>query len=85
MGRLLAVLIVLITAVSVWLFLDGRWWLPPGITEHTRAYDAQFILTLIIVGISFVLAQPGTDGTDFHSRQASSVDLRPQLVVTTAP
>ncbi|HEY9282271.1 MAG TPA: cytochrome c oxidase subunit II [Pyrinomonadaceae bacterium] len=59
MGRLLAVLIVLITAVSVWLFLDGRWWLPPGITEHSPAYDAQFLLTIVVVGISFVGAQVG--------------------------
>jgi cytochrome c oxidase subunit 2 len=59
MGRLLAVLIVLITAVSVWLFLDGRWWLPPGITAHTPAYDAQFLLTIIVVGVSFVGAQVG--------------------------
>lgn len=59
MGRLLAVLLVLITLASVWLFVDGRWWFPPGITEHTPAYDGQFMLTIIIVGLCFVLAQFG--------------------------
>ncbi len=59
MGRLLAVLLLLITAASVWLFVDGRWWLPPGITAHTPAYDNQFLLTIIVVGVSFVGAQVG--------------------------
>jgi cytochrome c oxidase subunit 2 len=59
MGRLLAVLLLLITAASVWLFVDGRWWFPPGITAHTPAYDNQFLLTIIIVGVSFVGAQIG--------------------------
>jgi hypothetical protein len=35
--------------------------------------------------VSFVLSQPGTDGADFHSREAAAPDLRPQLVVTTTP
>jgi chitodextrinase len=35
--------------------------------------------------VSFLLSQPGTDGADFHSREATAIDLRPQLVVTTAP
>ena len=59
MGRLMAVLLFLITAASVWLFVNGRWWFPPGITEHTPAYDGQFMLTIVIVGISFVAAQLG--------------------------
>jgi chitodextrinase len=35
--------------------------------------------------LSFLLTQPGTDGADFYSREATAIDLRPQLVVTTAP
>jgi chitodextrinase len=35
--------------------------------------------------VSFMLSQLGTDGADFHSRETASTDLRPQLVVTTAP
>src|SRR5215207_417072 len=59
MGRLLALLLLVITLASVWLFVDGRWWFPPGITEHTPAYDGQFRQTIVIVGVSFVLAQLG--------------------------
>jgi cytochrome c oxidase subunit 2 len=59
MGRLLAVLIWLITLGSVWLFVDRRWWLPRAITEHGPAYDRQFVLTIIIVGVAFTAAQIG--------------------------
>jgi cytochrome c oxidase subunit II len=59
MGRALAILIWLITLLSVWLFLSGRWWFPPSISEHGPAYDRQFMITIIVVGISFVAAQIG--------------------------
>ncbi|MCA1817954.1 MAG: cytochrome c oxidase subunit II, partial [Acidobacteria bacterium] len=57
MGRLLGALIWIITIVSVWLFANARWWFPRGITEHAPAYDQQFMLTIVIVGIAFVTAQ----------------------------
>lgn len=57
-GRALAVVIWLLTIFSVGLFFMG-WWFPPAITEHGPAYDRQFLLTIIVVGISFVLAQVG--------------------------
>ena len=57
-GRALAVVIWLLTIFSVGLFFMG-WWFPPAITEHGPAYDQQFLLTIIVVGISFVLAQVG--------------------------
>src|SRR5687768_13531931 len=59
MGRALAVLIAVMTLLSVWMFTNGRWWFPASITEHGPAYDQQFILTIIVVGISFVAAQLG--------------------------
>lgn len=59
MGRLLAILIWLITIGSVWLFVNGRWWLPRAITEHGPGYDRQFILTITVVGVAFVAAQVG--------------------------
>ena len=43
--------------LSVWMFVDGRWWFPPSISEHGPAYDQQFILTIIVVGVAFVAAQ----------------------------
>ncbi|HEX8651433.1 MAG TPA: cytochrome c oxidase subunit II [Pyrinomonadaceae bacterium] len=57
MGRALAVLIWLITLLSVWLFVSGRWWFPPPISEHGPAYDRQFMITILVVGVSFAVAQ----------------------------
>jgi len=59
MGRLLGIAIWLITILSVWMFASGRWWFPPAITEHGPAYDRQFLITIIVVGISFTAAQVG--------------------------
>jgi cytochrome c oxidase subunit 2 len=58
MGRALGVLIWLLTIASVVLFFSG-WWFPVSITEHAPAIDRQFVLTMIVVGIAFVLAQIG--------------------------
>jgi cytochrome c oxidase subunit 2 len=58
MGRALGVLIWLLTLASVVLFFSG-WWFPVSITEHAPAIDRQFMLTMIVVGIAFVLAQVG--------------------------
>jgi cytochrome c oxidase subunit II len=57
MGRALAVFLWVMTGLSVWMFLDGRWWFPKSISEHGPAYDQQFILTIVVVGIAFVAAQ----------------------------
>jgi cytochrome c oxidase subunit 2 len=57
-GRALAVVIWLLTIFSVGLFFMG-WWFPPSISEHGPAYDQQFLITITVVGISFVLAQVG--------------------------
>lgn len=57
MGRVFAALLWLLTILSVWMFVSGKWWLPPAITEHGPAYDRQFMLTIIVVGISFAGAQ----------------------------
>ena len=59
MGRALAVLIGVMTALSVWMFVSGKWWFPASISEHGPAYDQQFVLTIIVVGVSFVGAQLG--------------------------
>lgn len=58
MGRALGILIWLLTLASVVLFFSG-WWFPVSITEHAPAIDRQFMLTMIVVGIAFVLAQVG--------------------------
>ncbi|HEY0079727.1 MAG TPA: cytochrome c oxidase subunit II [Pyrinomonadaceae bacterium] len=59
MGRVLAVVIWVITLASVLLFTNGKWWFPPSISEHGPAYDRQFLITIIVVGVAFAAAQIG--------------------------
>lgn len=59
MGRALAAVIWIMTLLSVWLFVGSGWWFPPSISEHGPAYDSQFLITIIVVGIAFVAAQIG--------------------------
>ena len=59
MGRVLAVIIWIVTLLSVLLFLSGKWWLPAAISNHAPALDRQFLITIIVVGISFTAAQIG--------------------------
>ena len=59
MGRLLAVVIWVITIASVWMFVSGKWWFPESISEHGGRVDSQFLITIIVVGISFAAAQIG--------------------------
>ena len=59
MGRVLAVIIWIITALSVLMFLSKKWWFPAPISEHGPALDRQFLITIIVVGISFTAAQVG--------------------------
>ena len=57
MGRALAVFLWVMTGLSVWMFVSGKWWFPTSISEHGPAYDQQFILTIAVVGVAFVAAQ----------------------------
>jgi cytochrome c oxidase subunit II len=57
MGRVLAVIIWIITILSVALFFVRKWWFPEAISQHGPAYDRQFLITILVVGISFVAAQ----------------------------
>jgi len=59
MGRVLAVIIWLITLATVILFASKKWWLPSPISNHAAAYDRQFMITMVVVGVSFALAQIG--------------------------
>jgi cytochrome c oxidase subunit 2 len=59
MGRVLAVIIWIITLLSVLLFVAGKWWFPEAISEHAPALDRQFLITILVVGISFTAAQVG--------------------------
>ncbi|HET8782475.1 MAG TPA: cytochrome c oxidase subunit II [Pyrinomonadaceae bacterium] len=57
MGRVLAVIIWVITLLSVALFFVGKWWFPKAISAHAPALDRQFMITFVVVGISFAAAQ----------------------------
>jgi len=58
MGLAIALVVVLITLVSGYFFLAKTWWFPPDITaNYGHAIDHQFMLTLVITGIIFVVAQ----------------------------
>ena len=56
---ILAITIWLITLVSVVLTVGKYWWFPELASEHGAALDRQFMLTLVVTGIIFVLAQVG--------------------------
>jgi cytochrome c oxidase subunit II len=53
----LAILIVALAGATLALFFQPRWWFPEAISAHAKAYDAQFLLTLWIIGCIFVSAQ----------------------------
>ena len=59
MGRVLAVIIWIITLLSVLLFVSGKWWFPTAISDHAPALDRQFMITILVVGLSFTAAQIG--------------------------
>jgi cytochrome c oxidase subunit II len=54
---LLAPVIWALTVVIVYLFAAKTWWFPPPINHHGVMYDAQFMRTLVAVGVIFFLAQ----------------------------
>ena len=54
---LLAPVLWVMTLIVVYLFAAKTWWFPPPINQHGIAYDAQFMRTLVVVGIVFFLAQ----------------------------
>ncbi|HKE28458.1 MAG TPA: hypothetical protein VKB88_39180 [Bryobacteraceae bacterium] len=54
---LLAPVVWALTVVIVYFFAAKTWWFPPPINQHAQAYDAQFMRTLVVVGIIFFLAQ----------------------------
>ena len=55
----IALVLALITVISVYLFWGHVWWFPTSIVTHGAAIDRQFNLTLIICGVIFVFAQLG--------------------------
>lgn len=56
MALAMALVLLLICIASVVLFSGHYWWFPPLISTYTD-YDKQFMLTLVVVGVVFILAQ----------------------------
>jgi len=69
MALLLALLIGIITVVSMYFFAAKTWWLPPFISEYGAAYDRHFMLTLVVCGIIFFFAQLGLAYVVFRYRE----------------
>ena len=58
MALLLALAICGITLVSIYYFLPSTgYWMPPFISEYGEAYDKHFMLTMVVTGVIFFLAQ----------------------------
>src|SRR5712671_2110728 len=55
----LATFIVLMTVITVYIFMAKVWWFPPAINDIGHEIDAQFARTFLITGVVFVLAQLG--------------------------
>src|SRR2546422_10664952 len=72
MGRALAVIIWILTLLSVILFVSKKWWFPQAISAHAPALDRQFMITLVVVGIAFVAAQVGLGWMVWKYRDASN-------------
>lgn len=54
---LLAITIWVITLITTILFAGRFWWFPESASSHGAQLDTQFVYTLIVTGIIFVLAQ----------------------------
>ena len=72
MGRVLAVVIWLLTLLSVGLFVSKKWWFPPAISSHAAALDRQFMITIVVVGVAFALAQIGLGYTLWKYRDTNN-------------
>ena len=72
MGRVLGVVIWIITIASVWMFVSGKWWFPESISEHGPRVDSQFKITILVVGIAFTAAQIGLGWVVWKYRDSAS-------------
>ena len=57
MPLLLAAVIWLVCLCLAIPFFTRTWWFPVAISEHARQVDAQFMFTLVVTGVIFIVAQ----------------------------
>jgi cytochrome c oxidase subunit 2 len=65
---ILAPILWVITAITVFLFVGKYWWFPLPISAHGIAYDQHFQSTLLWVGLIFILAQVALGWAIFRFR-----------------
>ena len=68
---LLAPVVWVLTVVICYIFAARIWWFPVAINAHAHAYDAQFLRTLVVIGIIFFLAQFALGFVIFRFRGSS--------------
>lgn len=54
---MLALLLVILVVSTVYFFVARTWWFPEPISEFGKEIDAQFMRTLAIAGLVFILSQ----------------------------
>ncbi len=57
MGKLFAVVVAVITAISAGVFIARVWWLPPDISVLGAGIDHQLAETMVASGVLFVVSQ----------------------------
>ena len=57
MGKAFAVVLTIITTISVAVFVSRHWWFPEVASAHGGAMDHQFVETFVGAAIGFILAQ----------------------------
>ena len=72
MRRTLSISIFLLTALTVWLFVYSRWQLPQAISDFGQVFDSQFKLTMIVIGVAFVVFQILLGLTIWRKKQTSN-------------
>ncbi|MBI4447026.1 MAG: cytochrome c oxidase subunit II [Acidobacteria bacterium] len=73
---ILALTIWVITLVTTALFIGRYWWFPAVASAHGPALDQQFMLTLVVTGLVFILAQLGLGYLIVHFRDRPGRHVR---------
>ena len=65
---LLGILIWIFTIVTTIAFASRHWWFPESASSHGEILDNQFVVTLVVTGIVFIIAQIGLGWVLFRYR-----------------
>src|SRR2546421_2750508 len=92
-GVLLAVLLLILIAVSLYYFIAQPYWFPALASEHGARIDSLFTAVLIVTGIAFILVQGalgffvaryGSNGNERASYWHDNPKVEAILLITTA-